>query len=83
MNFYSLFVYIFISYLFVVCLICVCWGMCAWGMFVYGGGRGLFEGRVGGDAGGVFWGGKGVWVFVCSLKYPGFEVLYFNFLYNY
>ena len=45
---------------------------------------------VGGCLGEGWWGCRGsvlgwegVWVCVCGLKYPGFEVLYFNFLYNY
>ena len=36
-----------------------------------------------GMQGEFFWGREGVWVCVCGLKYPGFEVFYFNFLSNY
>ena len=40
------------------------------------------EGWMGEDAGGVFWGGKGLGL--CFwLKIPWFEIFYFNFLYNY
>ena len=50
-------------------------------MVVVGGCSG--EGWMGEGAGEVFLGRKGVWVCVCGLKYPGFDIFYFNFLYNY
>ena len=60
----------------------MCWNFC--GVFVCGGGWRLLGGRVDGrGCRGSVLARKGVWVCVCGLKYPGFDVFYFNFLYNY